>query len=398
MAAQRTQANLKVEGFAVSSGEGTTRLDFPRAELAELRGRAGRVEYLATGLAFDELEGRFGPLHWTCAKGSIGGLVVREPEGRYELAIGDIELSHGVQLTRAASGGVELVAPHATLADVRLHLPDLQALRGPAMAPPQAEPAPGPRPLRQDRLRFLDAVKGKLAFRVKVELDLPVVGKRTLDQPVRVDIVDGAFDYRALDDHLDWLEGTFLDLDVVDGRFRVGWSVPLLKTNEIISWALGPEAQVMAVLNRIPLRALADVRIGGRTEGRPAAAKGEGSKRLRSLKLAAIDVGLSMVAPRSVEVGGGTILFGGEDAPGIVDLRVEGSLSHPPAPGGLLGKIGALDLTLKDVRAGGVVATVDRLHIDGIEELVLEFDGFTPRSLGVTLRRVTASNLVLVLA
>jgi hypothetical protein len=116
------------------------------------------------------------------------------------------------------------------------------------------------------------------------------------------------------------------------------------------------------------------------------------------LKLADIDVALSMVAPHSFEVGGGTILFGGDDARGIVDLRVTGALVHPPAPGGLLGKIGALDMTLKDVRAGGAIATVDRLHIDGIEELTMEFDGFEPRSLGVTLRRVTATNLVLVLA
>lgn len=385
----------------MSSGEGTTRLDFPRAELAELRGRAGKLEYLATELAFDALEGRFGPLHWTCEKGSVGGLVVREPEGRYELAIGHIELSRGVQLTRAAGGGIELVAPHATLADVHLRLPDLAALRGAPRAPDDAAATrpltAAPAPLRQERLRFLDAVEGKLSLRVKVELDLPVVGKRSLDQLVRVDIQNGAFDYRELDDHLNWLEGAFLDIEVVDGKFRVGWSVPLLKTNEIISWKLGPDAQTMAVLNRIPLRALADVNVGGRTDGRPAA-KGDGNKRLRSLKLADLDVALSMVAPRSFEVGGGTILFGGEDAPGIVDLRVTGALIHPPAPGGLLGKIGALDLTLKDVRAGGAVATVDRLHIDGIEELTMEFDGFTPRSLGVTLRRVTATNLVLVLA
>ena len=50
-----------------------------------------------------------------------------------------------------------------------------------------------------------------------------------------------------------------------------------------------------------------------------------------------------------------------------------------------------------DVDLGGAVATVDRLHIDGVEELTLAFDGFTPTSLGVNLRRVTATNLVLVL-
>lgn len=410
VAAQRTQANLKVDAFAVSSGGGSTRLEFPRAELAELRGRAGRLEYVASELAFDALEGRFGPLHWTCDAGTVGGLVLREPEGRYELAIGRIELPRGVQLTRAAGGGIELVAPEMALADVRVHLPDLQGLR----ARPVGESAPAPasegeeaRPLRQERLRFLDAVKGTLAFRLKVVLDLPVIGKRTLDQPVRVRIDDGSFDYRALDDGLNWLEGAFLDLGVGDGRFKVGWSVPLFASKEIISWALAPDALALAKLNRIPLRALADVRLGGKPaagagggegKGDGKGEKGEGKKRLRSMTIADIDVALSMAAPHAVEVGGGTILFGDDERPGIVDLHVGGALVHPPAPGGLVGRIGALDVTLKDVRAGGTVSAFDRLHIDGIEELTLAFDGFTPTSLGVTLRRVTATNVVLVIA
>ena len=290
------------------------------------------------------------------------------------------------------------MCPQATLSDVKLILPDLSRLMGPrpaSEAPPP--PAPGPTGLLQERLRFLDAVTGALSFRVKVVLDLPVIGKRTLDQPVRVDIKDGTFDYRALDDNLNWLEGAFLDLGVGDGRFKVGWSVPLFSSNEIISWILAPDAQAQAAHNRIPLRVLGDVRIGGPTEsGSGEASKGGGKKRLRSMTIADIDIGLSMVAPRSLEVGGGAILFGGEDAAGIVDLQIRGDLIHPPAPGGIHGRIGALDLTLKDVPTGGVVTTVDRLHLDEIEEVTVAFDGFTPTALGVTLRRVTATNLALV--
>jgi hypothetical protein len=124
MAAQRTQANIKVDAFAIATGDGSTRLEFPHAEMAQLRGRAGRLEYVASELVFDALEGRFGPLHWTCEKATIGGLTLRDPEGRYELAIGGIELPHGIQLTRAAGRGMEILAPEATLVDVAVHLPD----------------------------------------------------------------------------------------------------------------------------------------------------------------------------------------------------------------------------------------------------------------------------------
>jgi hypothetical protein len=429
VAEQRTQANLKVDGFAVSTGTGATRLELPHAELGELRGRAGVLEYVASKLVFEGLEGRFAPLRWACDAGTVGGLVVQEPQGRFEVAIARVEFPHGLQLTRAAGGGVELMAPELTLVDVAIHLPELQALRG-APAEDRDEEGPVAGALVQERLRFLDAVRGTLAFRLKVVLDLPVIGKRTLDQPVKVKIENGTFDYRALDDGLDWLEGAFLDLGVSDGRFKVGWSVPLMSSKEIISWALAPDALAMAKLNRIPLRVLADVRFGkpaaadggeakerggkdgradrraetkgaraetkdgrsetnggraetnggraetndGRTEtngGRPPGkdGKNEGKKRLRSMTIADIDVALSMMAPHAVELGGGAILFGGDDSPGIVDLHVEGALVHPPAPGGLIGRIGALDVTMKDVRAGGVVSAFDRLHIDGIEEL-----------------------------
>ena len=147
----------------------------------------------------------------------------------------------------------------------------------------------------------------------------------------------------------------------------------------------------------MPLRCLADFRIpggggGGKKDG------GKDSRRtLRSLAISDIAVKLSMAAPRHVDVGGGTLLFGGDDAPGIVDLQLGGGLCHPPGPGALSAAIGVLDTTLKDVRAGGLSATADRLHLGPIDRVELVFDGFRPTSLTASLHRVTATNLALVL-
>jgi hypothetical protein len=54
-------------------------------------------------------------------------------------------------------------------------------------------------------------------------------------------------------------------------------------------------------------------------------------------------------------------------------------------------------MTLKDVRAGGLSATADRLHLGPIDRVELVFDGFRPTSLTASLHRVTATNLALVL-
>lgn len=403
MASQRAAGNIKVDGFGVVIEPDARRLDFPQAHIDGLRGDAGAVEYRAREVSFDNLRASLSKVQWSTDAASAGDFVVKDKQGRFELRIARAELPHGLVLARAASGGVELVAPHASLADMRLKLPDLSAWSpggdGASAAPVAAPPVERP-PLRQSRLGFLDAVNGELAFRLKVVLDLPVVGTRTLDQQVRVQIKDGAFDYRALESGLSWLEGQFVDVDVADGRFRIGWSVPLMATKEIISWALDPAALVIATFNRVPLRCLADFRIpgaGGKGGKKDAGKKDDRRTTLRSLAISDINVRLSMAAPRHVDALGGAILFGGDDAPGIVDLQLAGGLVHPPGPGALSAAIGVVDTTIKDLRAGGLGMTADRLHVGPIDRIELLFDGFRPTSLTASLHRVTATNLALVL-
>ncbi|MBK9036598.1 MAG: hypothetical protein IPL61_36005 [Myxococcales bacterium] len=397
MSSQRATGDIKVDGFGVTISDDARRLDFPRAHIDALRGEAGTIEYRAREVAFDQLRASLARVQWSTESASAGDLVVRDKQGRFELKFARAEFPHGLVLTRAAGGGMELVASHASLADMRLKLPDLSAFHLPT-PPTPPPPPPGPPPLRQGKLHFLDAVNGELAFRLKVVLDLPVVGTRTLDQHVKVAIKDGCFDYRALESGLSWLEGQFVDVGIEDGRFQVGWGVPLMATKEIISWALDPAAMMIAVFNRVPLRCLADFRIP-ESRGRRAGTKdGSGGRQtLRSLAISDVAVKLSMAAPRHVDVGGGAILFGGDDAPGIVDLQVGGGLVHPPGPGALTAAIGVLDMTLKDVRAGGLSGTCDRLHIGPIDKIELVFDGFRPVSLSASLHRVTATNLALVL-
>lgn len=398
MSEQRAQGNVKIDGFGFTMGDEARRLDFPRAHIEHLRGEAGMVQYRAHEVDFDQLRANLGGLHWATESASAGDFAVRDKQGRFELRIARVELPRGVLLTRSANGGVELNAHHASLSDMRLKIPDIAAYRpapSPETPPPPEEPAEPP-PLRQTRLGFLDAVNGELAFRLKVVLDLPVIGTRTLNQQVRVQIKDGAFDYRALDDGLSWLEGAFLDFDVNDGRFVVGWSVPLMATKEIISWMLDPAAQTIATFNRIPLRSLFDFRTpGGKKKD---GGQGRGRSTLKSLSISKIDIKLSMAAPRRVEFGRGAILFGGDDAPGIVDLELSGALSGlPPVPGALKFAAGVVDMTIKDVHLGGLALSADRLHVGPIDSIEIAFDGWTPVSLVAQMHRVTATNLSLVL-
>src|SRR5258706_299140 len=180
--------------------------------------------------------------------------------------------------------GVEIVSPHVSFSELRL------TGKGPfrrAQAPPSSAP-PG---LRQEKLRFLDSLSGRIYLTVKVALDLPVLGARSLDQQLRVPIQEGSLDYRALDDSLDWLEGQFLDIKHDDQRLRVQWKVPIFgSSHDLISWALDTDASTLAAFGRVPVRSLADFRIGGGATPK----KDEEKKRkvLQAFALDAIDIAL----------------------------------------------------------------------------------------------------------
>jgi hypothetical protein len=259
VAPQRATGNIKVDGFGVTIDADARRLDFPHAGIDALRGEAGAIEYRAREVVFEALRASLQRVQWSTDAASAGDFVVRDKQGRFELKIARVELPHGVMLApgrrrwRRAGRAPRVAGRHAAQAARPRRVPPAGFERSRRRRPPP--------PLRQQRLRFLDAVNGELAFRLKVVLDLPVVGIRTLDQQVKVAIKDGAFDYRALESGLSWLEGQFVDVGIDDGRFVVGWSVPLMATKEIISWALDPEAMVVGIFNRVPLRCLADFRI-----------------------------------------------------------------------------------------------------------------------------------------
>jgi hypothetical protein len=384
--AQRVESDITVQRFGFLSDDAGRRLRFPRAECHEIEGAAGAVGYGARDCVLDDLEGRLDTLRWTADAASIGSAWLRDPAGRFEIAVDRVEMPRGLRLVRA-DRGVEIVAPYVSLSEMKLTVRGPFG-RTPGPDDPPTPPAPPADPgLRQSRLRFLDSLSGRIYFTVKVVLDLPVLGHCSLDQDLRIPIQEGSLDFRALEDSLNWLEGAFLDIKHDGDRLALVWKVPIVgSTRDLITWALDDDAASLAAFGRVPVRSLTDFRIA-----RAARPDDRKRKTLQALSLNAIDVALSLLAPHSVELGGGVIMFGGDDQPGMVDLKVTGSL-HDRGEGSLKGAIGSIDTTIKDVQVGPVKMTADRLHFDGIDELEVEFDGFRPVRATLVVHRVTATN------
>ena len=361
--------------------------------MQRIEGRSGAVGYGVEDCIFDGLEGRLDTVRWTSEAASLGSAWIRDDKGRFEVAVDRIEMASGLRLTRAESG-VEIVSPQVTFSEMRLTVkgPFGRGDRAPAPAsPPDEIPA-----LRQDRLRFLDSLSGHINLTVKVVLDLPVIKQRTLDQRLEIPIKEGSLDFRALEESLDWIGGAFLDITHEKDKLALKWKVPIFGGGrDLIAWKLDEEAETMATFGRVPVRSLADVRRKPiSTEANPKPVDDDKRKTLQSFAVEAIDVALSLLAPRSLEVGGGLIMFGGEEQPGMVDLKVTGSISDR-GPGSLTGAIGSIDTTIKDLRMGPMLLTADRLHFDGLDQLEVTFDGFRPSKVTMVVHRVTATNLAM---
>src|SRR5450432_2687001 len=253
-------ADVEVQQFGYVGDADGRRLVFPHAQTHKVEGKSGGTGYGAKDCTFEKLEGQLGILQWEAESASIGGAWLKADSGRYSITADRIEMPHGVRLVRAADiaagGRLELVAPHVSFSELRI---DLNGPFG-RSKPADAAPAPPKSPTRrQEKVRFLDSLTGRIYLTIKVQLDLPVLGLRTLDQQLRVPIQEGSLDFRKLEDSLDWLEGAFLDIKHDEQFLKIQWKVPIFgSSHDLITWQLDRDASALAAFGRVPFRSLLD--------------------------------------------------------------------------------------------------------------------------------------------
>ena len=154
-----------------------------------------------------------------------------------------------------------------------------------------------------------------------------------------IPIQEGSLDYRALDDSLDWLEGTFLDIKHEDQRLKVQWKVPIVGSgHDLITWALDNDAvdarvvrpRAGALARRLPAAGCEQAA----DESRDRATRAACCRRSRSTRSTSRCRCSRRATSRSAAA---SIMFGGEDQPGMVDLKVTGAI-RDRGPGTLQGR------------------------------------------------------------
>lgn len=416
--ATRIDADIDVQRFGFIADELGNRLVFPLAHATHVEGTAGDASYGATRCAFSGLEGQIGGPHqglaavaempgseaashgedvqteaprWKADAAVLEAAWLRDRHDRYEVVAARVDHPRGIRLFQGVDHNghsqFEIVAPEIVLSELRI------TVTGPfsSNAPAAATSASAPRPTK---FRFLDGLSGRLSSTLKVRLDLPVLGVRTLDQELRVPVQDGTIDFRALEDSLHWLGGAFLDVAHDNDQLKVGWKVPIVgPSHDLVTWPLDDDATAFAAQGRIPIRSLTDPRLVS-SESDDASNGKDKRKVVHSLAIESIDIALSLLTPHRLELDSGVIAFGSDQQPGVVDFQVTGAVSDH-GPGTLTGTIASVDTAIKGLRIGALELTADRLVLEGVEQLEIGFDRFRPTGLSAFVRRATATNVSL---
>lgn len=403
-----------------------------RTELGAERVQACRLELDVAGIALSadarmagmrlrihDAEGSFeaGPVTLSGFRAAADGLAVEAVSvraarlviawgpGVFRLAIDELA---GDELS-LRSGGVavqaaKLTASHVSVRDghVALGVTSLEGTsvdvrldaastvpRADAGGSQPSEPAP---PLALP-WSLLDGLSGEVNVDLRVDLAVPILGRRRATHRFRIAVADGSLNFRDVENDLSTLENALLDFAVRDGALVLERGIPLIPTRgrgtPIVIWDLTPDDLALAESHRVRLAVLPSYRLASDEKSGAEEGGGGGSPvALRELGLEGVDVRLRLAPPASPLDGPiASLAFGA--------LAIEGAL-HPVTEGPA--RPGELRIGVEDLEATGLAisrARLERLRVGRAQGIQIAFEGQRVTSIRATLDVVALEGLAL---
>lgn len=363
---------------------------------------------------------------------SVAGLSLTR--GELTVAAAGARLT-GLRVTRDAAealvveaGGVELTDVEVTRGQVSARAPSLRldALRSgpdglsigqaladalsvaisglgagaPAADPtPAAEPAPtGGRQALGVDLPFLDHLGGRLEADVVVDMKLPVLERRVATHRLRLDLREGALDFKQLEGGLSPLENAILDFEVVDAGLELELDAVLVK-RQLVLWPLDAEGQRLAREGRVRLRTFAQPTVAARAPSARDEEGGDAPVALRRLEVQNLRAELALSGASSLPLAGGALRLGAEGAPALGSLHAVGSVVHDPAAAppetAVTFELTDLDLGLDALALGDRRLEVARARLGQVVDGRLTLRGVSPTGVAMTLRALDLRGVTL---
>jgi hypothetical protein len=324
----------------------------------------------------------------------------------------------GVHVDALALDGPTIAAGHVAAergrAEVAIAPPQSKAATAnaaPTETPGKALPEAGGDNARFLDWRALDTLSGEIDVDVEVDLTVPLIGHRKATHRLRVRIVGGALDYRALESNLAALENALIDFSVKDGALRLERVNPLFPARghgkPIVIWDLDAADLALAEQERVRLAVLPTARLADAgADAADAHDAHEPPKKssiaLRRLALHRIDVKLAMAPVEGA-------LTGQFRPSSIGTLVLQGNIDHAPddaagargaagaggaqRPGSVLGELAGLVASVVGLPMGESVLDAATVTLASASPIEVTFLDVHPTKVQVDLAGVAADEI-----
>lgn len=300
----------------------------------------------------------------------LGGLSAELTAG-VTLSVGEVVLPQGAALRDGQPS-----APLVELVDVKVEVDvaTLWAELGGALDPGALD------------LSLLDAVAGH----ANVDAVVALKGLPRVRSALRLGILEGSIDFKALERSFHSLADAVLNFKVTGSRLELEKDIPFVPWDEstLVAWELDEDDRALAARDRVRLRRLLDLQVlhAGRKAAGSAGCYGFGSVALEDL-----DVAVSLTRQVDVPLAGGVVQLGLGGAPGVERLAARGSVRCPS--GGsergttvVLG-VQAVSGALRGLQAAGLSLDAARFAAPNVAGQVT-FDGLAPTRVTLTVPRL----------
>ena len=315
----------------------------------------------------------------------VGDVVIQSPhlDARIEnVSLRQVALVDG----RCTIGSIGVGRVSFALSD--LGLPD-------PFEPSEAAPRRGPvkfEPPELPDIPLLDHLQGACNLDATVDLAVPIIKSRLATHRIRMDLIDGTFDFKRIEKGLSGLEDAVLDFEVKPGKLILEKDIPLIPFDNttLVWWPLDPEEQQNAKKNkRVRLRRMLDFHLTDFVTSKLEAALNStgGSSffkvALNRLCLDNILVDISVGGASRFEFPGlGAVTFGTENHPAVRRFQLGGSVHFAPEE---RLEPTQVRLALQDAWLGlerldllGYSARVGAIQVAAIPEIVITFEEVVP--------------------
>lgn len=381
-------------GLFEQHGPGVQRAELERVEVEALRLEVdGQALVNVERLSLRGVRCTIAPgeLSLSCASAHAESVVIEQ--GGRSLRLGRVALPQGLTLADGIVRWAELA-----LEQLQVNVPELAR---PRTTPKAARPAQPPL-----ELPILDHLQGVLALDLFLDVRIPILPDRRATHSIRLNVAQGAIDFKQLEGGLAGLENALLDFEVNDeGLILELDPIPGVKLDNVtlVTWPLSGHEHVLAkTQHQIRLRRLLDYQLSPKLGGEAPRERerSSGPSALRRLHVGNIETALALGGPVTQELPGlGTLRLGAPGVPAVAELRIAGQIEHAPGepPSAtelrLDGREILLGASIVDERGRRI--ELERLSIARIDALRVGLVGLQPRSISLAVEGVQLGSVEL---